>query len=141
MGLIDVFITKAGRDFRFFGSPAKLVNLWRLFARRMYTTWSSMHGARSAGQHARRMPPRCLAGRWGSVIATEIAIDDAGDELLGRVLRKVLQTRPSASARSAGNANDQDEVDGGRSEPFVVVVACLRLCPCISLWFAIPHNR
>ena len=51
---------------KFFSGLAKLMHVWRDDARKFYMQWLRAYGPRSANEHARKMPPKCLSGRWGS---------------------------------------------------------------------------
>ena len=108
--LVDSFLESQSRAFGFFSSLAKIVNLWRENARNMYLTWCNLHGSPSASVHARRLPPRCLAGRWGSVANTERALDDAGPSLVVPVLQKVLAKDKIDRHKKRTLANGPDEI-------------------------------
>lgn len=75
--LADAFL-KDKRTYKYFGTLAKITNLWRDSRQRILKAWVRQHGHQSAVKHALRVPPRCLAGRWGSISATENRILDAG---------------------------------------------------------------
>eukprot|EP00974_Lingulodinium_polyedra_P021407 2068172-Lingulodinium_polyedra.AAC.1 len=59
-----------------------------------------MYGAIDGLQHARKVLPRCVAGRWGSCTSTETAVLAAGREQLTSVFVSVFRGK-------AKNASDQ----------------------------------
>jgi hypothetical protein len=70
MGLADSVMNNIA-DFKYFGMLAKIVNIWRDAPGVLFKIWVRLHGSRSAVTNARKLPPRCLSGRWGSVDGTE----------------------------------------------------------------------
>ena len=52
---------------------AKVVNVWRATgnACKIYNTYCDMFGQKRARQVAKRLPPRALKGRWGSISSVE----------------------------------------------------------------------
>jgi hypothetical protein len=40
--------------------------------------------------HAKKIPPRCIAGRWGTVYATEVVVSKAGEDVLRPAFKSVL---------------------------------------------------
>jgi hypothetical protein len=69
--LLDRFLAKHGKSFKFFGSLAKISHVWRDAGGDVFDMWHSMFGAINARQFANKLPPKCLAGRWDSVYACE----------------------------------------------------------------------
>jgi hypothetical protein len=62
---------RLGLRWRFFSSLAKLIHVWRDCPRQVYDTWSSVYGIDIARQRALRLPAKCIAGRWGSIMSSE----------------------------------------------------------------------
>ena len=50
--------------------------------KQIYQAWTSLHGPASAASGAKRLPPRPLRGRWGSVSSTESHLLRAGQHEL-----------------------------------------------------------
>ena len=73
---------------KYFGSLAKVVNLWRSRGnpkkiREGLRQYHHDHGDRATDTRARKLPPRPLTGRWGAVSNTEIYLRSfTQDELL-----------------------------------------------------------
>ena len=69
---------KAGaQTVRYFASLAKLMNTWREYARSIFDTWRRVMTDAAAWRWAANVPPKCIAGRWGSA-------DDSESFLLAR---------------------------------------------------------
>ena len=64
---VDKALASHGRKWRYFSSIAKLTHLWRDLCAALYAEWITVHGHVSANAHARKLIPRCAAGRWQSV--------------------------------------------------------------------------
>ena len=61
--LIDNWLQRVGAPFKYYSSLAKLMHIWRDNARQVFLSWLARFGAVEAVRHAKRMPPRCIAGR------------------------------------------------------------------------------
>ena len=57
--------------FGYFSSLTKIVQCWRTDQRMCFLTWRKTFGDSSAINQSKFLPPRCLAGRWGSITACE----------------------------------------------------------------------
>ena len=79
--LIDSVLAEEGQDWRYFASVAKCVNVWRDSAKPLYKSWEAKFGRTQAFTNGRKLPPRCLAGRWMSVSNAEERLIDVEDEL------------------------------------------------------------
>lgn len=69
--ICDRIMKNSGSKFKYFGSLAKLVNTWRESHKAIFSQWGKNWGDESSLEFAWRLPPRCLAGRWGSVVVAE----------------------------------------------------------------------
>ena len=68
--LVDAWCVRNKTGWRWFSALAILTNTWRDCARVMFSTAAELKkpaGAEVALKHFKKMPPRCLAGRWHSV--------------------------------------------------------------------------
>ena len=57
--------------FGYFSSLTKIVQCWRTDQRKFFLMWRKTFGDSSAINQSKFLPPRCLAGRWGSITACE----------------------------------------------------------------------
>ena len=64
--------------YRLFSSLAKLVHVWRDNVALMRKCLEVDHGVEAAVQYGMRLPPRCLAGRWGSIWETVVFLHAEG---------------------------------------------------------------
>ena len=87
---IDAHLERLGCRRRFFPVLTKVVHLWRERARAIITVWTQLHGSESAMAYAKRMLPRCISGRWGSIGETERTLVSVGACRLVPVLDHVL---------------------------------------------------
>ena len=78
--LIDNWLQRVGAPFKYYSSLAKLMHIWRDNARQVFLSWLARFGAVEAVRHAKRMPPRCIAGRRGSISVVENLLLDAGQD-------------------------------------------------------------
>jgi hypothetical protein len=97
---IDVWAKEQHKTWRYFSSLAKLVHIWRDYAKAIYDHWAVVHGATSAQQHARTLIPKCIAGRWGSIAGTEQRLAFSGHEQIQIVLQKVIKGKRRALRRA-----------------------------------------
>ena len=93
--ILDAWCTRAGKPYKYFNAIAKLINCWREHCGAIYEMWARM-SVQGANKFAMRQPPRCLAGRWGSIFATE--------ELLVQVQKYIQQIFPDVLAKRARDA-------------------------------------
>ena len=94
LAICDDILTSTTLRCKYFGSLAKIVNVWRDAGRDVSETWAREFGPVVAKKVAGTLPPRCLSGRWGSVFATEVRIIEAMQNgMLKRVLTEVFGKR------------------------------------------------
>jgi hypothetical protein len=96
LGRIDVFLRDWDVSFKYYASIAKIVHIWRDYCRDVYTTWLAMFGPVSANEHARRMVPKCISGRWASVHQSQKMSKSAPwiASVLKAVIEKKTPTKP-----------------------------------------------
>jgi hypothetical protein len=100
--LTELFLKDVGAPWTYFASLCKLVNVWRDVAKDVLELWTVVHGVRSAREHALKLIPRCIGGRWASVDMTEDRLIKVA-RLLPPVLEKVLR-RMSHNVGDPGDA-------------------------------------
>ena len=76
--LADKCLMSAGKGFKYFPALTKITQCWRDSAQEMRDTWVTMFGEEAARKHASTLAPQCVAGRWGSIYATEKLFINAG---------------------------------------------------------------
>lgn len=106
---IDSWLAKCKAKFRYFSSLAKITHVWRDLARLVFENWTSNYSAQDAMLHARTLVPKCIAGRWGSISATELRLLSATEPkvlgTLGQILQGNFETQPAELAvEDAGGA-------------------------------------
>ena len=71
---------------------AKVVNVWRATgnAWKIYNTYCDMFGEKRARQVAKRLPPRALKGRWGSISSVESFLLNCGATELPAVFKAAV---------------------------------------------------
>jgi hypothetical protein len=72
--------------FKYFATLAKLCHIWRDYCRKFFVCWCRLYGAAVGMAAAKKVPPKCVAGRWGSISSVE-------DRIMARLdqLRVVVQ--------------------------------------------------
>lgn len=99
----DQFLASENKSYKHFATIAKVINLWRAKAHLMFRSFEKHWGTKTALEHADKLPPRALSGRWGSVEHAECWLDDAGAALLTPVLQDVLaKTANADGGKDAG---------------------------------------
>ena len=84
-----------------YASLAKTCNVWRTHGKTIYKQWVSEFGIVEALQSAKKLPARCLSGRWGSQYECEQKVLSVNRDHLLHVLRKSLLL-PSKPRRRQG---------------------------------------
>ena len=79
--LIDAVLTEENQNFRYVSALAKTVHVWRDSARGMYAAWEAVHGPVAAYDNGKKLPPRCLSGRWMSVATVGTKLDSVAGRL------------------------------------------------------------
>ena len=107
--IVDGILLAAGRNYTFFFSTlAKLINFWRENARVIYQSWTKTHGAVSSYDSARKVPPKCIAGRWGSVFKTASTLGQLVWEELIKVFEPILTKKSSSENPEDIDVPDHD---------------------------------
>ena len=107
---IDYWLKKLGRVYSYFGTVAKIANIWREHMSQIFIVWTALFSAATALLKAKKYMPRCLAGRWGSVSDVESRLrlceEHETKTVLGVVLNKrvVEATAPVGDAPAPGDA-------------------------------------
>eukprot|EP00959_Pyramimonas_sp_CCMP1952_P195576 4089019-Pyramimonas_sp.AAC.1 len=69
--LAETWARRFRRRWKYFAALAKLTHCWRELAATIMVKWVEMFGHKAAMLHARKLVPKCIAGRWLSAAATE----------------------------------------------------------------------
>ena len=80
----DRSLSDSGADFQYFSSVAKLINCWREDPASFLHASVKVCGVAMARDRCRKMPPRCLSGRWGSISQSEAYIMNFGADAASR---------------------------------------------------------
>ena len=97
----DSWLRRQSCSFKYFSTLAKIVHLWRDCAGKMFRAARDHLGNLEAVSFFRKLPARCVAGRWGTVSNTESELLQVGQARLGRVLEVVLGVRATDHDRHA----------------------------------------
>ena len=71
LGIIDAWLKEVGCTWKYYAVLAKLIHIWREKAFQVFSVWQRVYTALWAVACAKTLPPKCIAGRWGSVSETE----------------------------------------------------------------------
>ena len=83
-----------GMDMKYFGTLSKIMHCWRERAKDICKAWRAEFGP-VAAEVSTRVPPKCLAGRWGSVSRCE-------QHVLSRPPHELQKIWPLVFAKQAG---------------------------------------
>ena len=78
---------------RYFASVCKLIHCWRDNLRMFYNTYLEEHTAIEALAYCRKVPAKCIAGRWGSIAQSEEDIAAAMTDRVRAVMRRVCKAK------------------------------------------------
>lgn len=90
---VDSRLVRLRRRWKYFGTVAKILHLWREHVRACFEKWVARFGNGPAMKHCAKLPPRVVSGRWGSIRSGETAIETAGCDQLCPVLTDVLSKK------------------------------------------------
>ncbi len=111
----DEFITVLcpGLGYRFFGSIATVSNTWREYSSKVKSAWVELH--RNDGlKYGKKIPPRCLSGRWASHIKfLSFTLDIPTDQVV-RVLVYVLSGVDTEVPTENNGALDENSLEDKR---------------------------
>ena len=101
-------------------SLSKIMLLWRDNARTIFTVWQTLFGPQAAWSSARKVPPKCIPGRWGSISLCESFLLSCVWQQLVEVFNEVFNntTKPK-SIRKKPAAADNDKRDEGNRLGYV----------------------
>ena len=107
----DEFLKDQGRPWRYFATMAKTANLWRANVKAVFTAFTkdAEYGAQGAMAHAKRVPGRVIAGRWGSIEEFEQLLVNIGNGL-SRVFTTAFRKKNAVGGEGGGG--DQDNPGG-----------------------------
>ncbi len=98
------------KQWLFYSSVAMLMNVWRDITRLAFTVAIAMHGSEWALNHCRRVPPKCLSGRWGSFSDCTSRLHHG--DIHGHKLRAVLSSALKVcAAKKSGRQAAVPDVD------------------------------
>jgi hypothetical protein len=83
---IDEHLGFMGAKWRYFGSVAKVLHIWRDNSKRVFDIFGTMFGQAAATMCAKAKPPQCISGRWGSISKAEKRLLDIGQSMFVPVL-------------------------------------------------------
>jgi hypothetical protein len=92
-----------GRDWKYFSSLAKIMNVWRSQYWKIFRTSHRWLGPNAALDHFKKLPQRCIAGRWRSILGAEMRLLD-GKGVIPDVFNKTF-------TKDAGNAGSEQHDD------------------------------
>ena len=84
---VDVYLTKRSKQEgitqgawgnKYFAACATLANVLRDVGQPLFKNWAHLFGAADALRHAKKLFPKCISGRWGSIHDFETRCLDAG---------------------------------------------------------------
>ena len=107
LAILDAGLRKCGKNYTYFSSIAKFVNVWRENFKGFWKRWVKADLA-SAMEH-RALPARCIAGRWGSIYASESRLDAGAhvlQQITGDALSKRIADAEQVDREGEGQADD-----------------------------------
>ena len=108
LAALDSLTLKLPTPFRMFSVLAKLTLTWRESARKVFLTWGELFGFSAAHVNGKRIPPRCIAGRWSSMYNTIRFLKDRDSDQLVAVLRAVFGKYKTGDDHAIVQIDDAD---------------------------------
>ena len=109
--IIDKALADGNYDFRYFSSITKIVQCWRADAGKIFNAWCTVFSNGEALRVCKKLPPRAISGRWGSVTDAEAHLIGADPFRFGKVAGNVWARRKDGhlSGSNVGNAEESDD--------------------------------
>ena len=108
--------TDQKRHWKYYSSIATVCNVCRDLARDLFDTWKALHGSESAMESARKLFPRCCAGRWLSISTSEDRIIKVGEDKFPGVLLAAIKKKKQKENDIGGKEHaDQPDDDAGNN--------------------------
>ena len=88
----------------YYSVVTKMVHVWRDMPRAFFQEYKKKYGEAAALQHAKKIPSKCVAGRWASIGNTHQDITDSGRMTTWRLssLIRSGRVRPPTGPRGQG---------------------------------------
>ena len=107
LAILDAGLRKCGKTFTYFSSIAKYVNVWRENYKNFWKLW--VRADLASAMANRSLPARCIAGRWGSIYASESRLA-AGEHVLQRITDDALSKRIADAEEADREQQDTDDL-------------------------------
>ena len=99
---LDVFLNSRNRTYKYYASLTKLSHMWRDHGALAYEIYRAKFGNLDALKFARKVLPRCISGRWGTVTATEAPLFAAGMHKVVEVFGSLVSMRSKRASPTDG---------------------------------------
>jgi hypothetical protein len=108
-----LFKSELAAPFPYYGTLSKLMIVWREHARDIFDTWADKHGPMESIKYARRIPPKCIRGRWGAVSRCEVfALAPPIDHLMDVLMHVAQQgTKPSRKKQQSLDEAEAEDAE------------------------------
>ena len=106
--LCDRVLRAHNKGFKYFASIAVICNTIRDLGQKIFNGWRIWYGDVSAVKYVKKLCPRCIAERWGSIDASEKFLLHVGFGRLSRVLAELFQSTPGLLNDEAGKGSKDD---------------------------------
>ncbi len=130
LGSIDVLVSRLlGKKWKYYATLTKLSHIWRDHGPTVFHIWSRLFGLPEAHTHARKLLPRCIAGRWGTVSATEDHLTGCGGFFrIVPVFKELCSLRAAKDAKETeGHGDVGDGGDGAAVDDITQAAAVAAL--------------
>lgn len=109
---IDGLLRRFGKGFKFFSSLATASNTLRDVSKALFEKWCEIHGDKSGMQHAKKLWPKAVGGRWNSITEVEQRmLDIGGMSMMLPVLLEVLKKKDKDKDNKKDLPPNDDVVD------------------------------
>ena len=90
LATVDAGLKELGKPWLYYAGLAIVANCARDSAKDVFAAWEQLFGSESAIAHARKMIPRCISSRWGSVHNVETTLLSGGVDKWCACVNKVF---------------------------------------------------
>lgn len=109
--LCDRVLRAHNRGFKYFASVAVICTTIRDLGQKIFSVWRTLHGDVSAVKYVKKLCPRCIAERWGSIDASEKFLLHVDIRRLSRVVGELFKTTPGLLNDETRSKCDDSVVD------------------------------
>ena len=97
--IVDRWCKRNQRKWSYYSSLSKVVHCIHEQSRAFFLAWRQLHDSTSAVKFAKRLPPKCIAGRWGSIHDTGAYMMERSEQLPSVLSKTITEKADSKTTK------------------------------------------